>query len=402
MGITRALTAAVSGTFADQWKEIITAGSFSEHTAVAPGILQQSNAGRGTNYFGSEGVISNGSKIFIPENTAAFIFSQSGIENIITEPGGYEYEDGQESVFDGDGAGKSIIGQVRDRVGYGGQTADQKRIAFVNLREIRGLKFGTRGPLLYHDLFYESDLEILAFGSFAVQVTDPERFIRNFVPPNTTSYSFDNQQARAQISAEFLQSLIDALNTLSTEYRISHLPSQMEEVAAHITSDSSNAGTWRERFGFGVVAVGIENIEFTPESRELVKHYSSNRMNLKAYEGLSQETSNIGAQQKIAQGIQDHGLGDGAGLVFGMGLAQGISPQTAAPLAGNSSAPIPPPPTSTPIAPTPPPVSAPMTPAGWYADPWTTQQSSGASLRWWDGTQWTGHVSPPPPSPSAL
>ena len=396
MGIMRAIAGAVGGTFADQWKDIITPGSFTERTAVAPGILQQSNAGRGSNYLGSEGVISNGSKVFIPENTAAFVFSQSGIENIVTEPGGYEYQDGQESVFNRDGAKRSIIGQVKDRVGYGGQTADQKRVAFVNLREIRGVKFGTRGPLVYHDHFYEADLEILAFGSFAVQVADPERFIRNFVPPNTMSYSFDSPQARAQVSAEFLQSLIDALNTLSTEYRISQLPSQAEEVAAHITNDTSNAGTWTERFGFSVVAVGIENIEFTPGSRELVREYSSNRMSLKAYEGLSQETSNIGAQQKIAQGIQDHGLGDGGGLVFGMGFAQGISPQTAAPLSGNSSAPskdqdeavkdppapLPPPPMSTSTALRPTAASTPTTAAGWYEDPWATQQSSGGNLRW--------------------
>ena len=47
-------------------------------------------------------------------------------------------------------------------------------------------------------------------------------------------------------------------------------------------------------------------------------------MNLKAYEDISQRTSNIGAQQKIAQGVQDNGLGDGAGLIFGVNLAQNL------------------------------------------------------------------------------
>lgn len=46
------------------------------------------------NVNGSEGVITNGSKIYVPENTAAFIFSESAIEEIITEPGGYEYRHG--------------------------------------------------------------------------------------------------------------------------------------------------------------------------------------------------------------------------------------------------------------------------------------------------------------------
>ena len=101
--------------------------------------------------------------------------------------------------------------------------------------------------------------------------------------------------------------------------------------------DNSNAGTWKERFGFEIVKVGIENIEFSPESRELVKQYSSNKMNLKAYEDISQKSSNIAAQQKIAQGIQDNGLGDGAGMIFGMNMAQNMNPQTAAPITQKSN-----------------------------------------------------------------
>lgn len=336
MGIIRAFTGAVGGTFADQWKDIITADHFDEHTVVSPGVYQQTNNGRGSNFNGSNGVISNGSKIFVPENTAAFIFSQSGIEEIITTSGGYEYQNGQKSIFNGDGITSSILNQAKDRFGFGGQTSDQKQIAFVNLREIRDIKFGTRGPLMYNDLFYGTDLEILAFGTFSLKIIDAETFIKNYVPANTNYYSFDDQKARSQIISEFIQSFTVALNSLSTTYRISQLPSQANEIAGKISVDNSNAGTWKERFGFEIAKVGIENIEFSPESRELVKQYSSNKMNLKAYEDISQKSSNIAAQQKIAQGIQDNGLGDGAGMIFGMNMAQNMNPQTAAPITQKS------------------------------------------------------------------
>ena len=75
MGLIKAVTDSIGGTFADQWKEIITVQDVDEHTEVSPGVLQESTNGRGVNNKGSVGVISNGSKIFIPENTAAFIFS---------------------------------------------------------------------------------------------------------------------------------------------------------------------------------------------------------------------------------------------------------------------------------------------------------------------------------------
>ena len=326
MGILRAIGGAVGGTLADQWKDIITADDFDEHTVVVPGCLKGMSNGRGSNTSGSDGVISNGSKIFVPENTAAFIFSHSGIENIITTPGAYEYQDGEESIFNGDSVSKSIFQQVKDRVGYGGISASQTEIAYVNLREIRNIKFGTRGPQVYNDIFYNCDLEIYAYGSFTIKVVDAERFIKNFVPANVNYYSFDDENVRSQIISDFVQSFIVTLNSLSDTYRISQLPSHANEISAKIAADQYNAGTWKERFGFEIVQVSIENIEFSPESRELVNKYNTNKMDVMAYDGVSQRTSNISAQQKIAEGIKNTGLGDMFGTIFGMNMAQNVSP----------------------------------------------------------------------------
>ncbi|MDH6365145.1 membrane protease subunit (stomatin/prohibitin family) [Enterococcus sp. PF1-24] len=326
MAIIKSITDAISGTLADQWKEVITAAPFDEQSAVVPGVIQQANNGRGNNFYYSDGVISNGSKIFVPENTAAFIFSRSGIEEIITTPGGYEYQNGEASIFNGDGLG-AIVGQAIDRVGYGGQSSKQKQIAFVNLREIRDLRFGTKGPMIYNDLFYGTDLEIVAFGTFSVKVTDPVKFIENYVPANVNYYSFNDPKTRSQILSEFLQSFTFALNSLSTDYRISQLPSQVNNIAYQILNDSMNAGTWNERFGFEIIQVGIESIDFSPESREIVKQFTTTKMNLKAYDEVSQKTSNVMAQQNISQGIKERGLGDSGGMLFGMNMVQNLGLQ---------------------------------------------------------------------------
>ena len=183
MGLIRAFSGAIAGTIGDQWKEIITSGHFDEHVIVAPGIKKTSSIWGGEN-IGDSGVITKGSKIYVPENTAAFIFNQSGIQDIITEPGGYEFTDGQESIFDGSTFAKAIMDQAMERLAYGGVSPDSMQIAFVNLREIRDIKFGTRGPQVYNDIYYGADLEIYAYGSFTIQVTDPVVLIENFVPPN--------------------------------------------------------------------------------------------------------------------------------------------------------------------------------------------------------------------------
>lgn len=331
MALIRAFTGALGGTFADQWLDIITVDRFDEHAALMPGIYQETNRGRGSNTRHSDAVISNGSRIYVPENTAAFIFDQSGIENIITESGGYEYRTGgTDSVFAGDGIGKSIFGQIGERFKYGGEPVANKRVAFVNLREIRGLKFGTPAPLMYHDRFYDTDLDIRARGMMSLRITNPTAFIRQFVPPNVDYISFDDPKTKSQLLSEFMQSFSVALNSLSNEYRISELPSQANAIAQAIAADKGNAGTWESRFGIHLAGIGIESIEFTPESRELVKQYSANRMNVAAYENVSQQASNIAAQQKIAQGVQESGFGDMGGMMLGVGFAQGVNPMTGA------------------------------------------------------------------------
>lgn len=325
MGIIRAISDSISGTFSDQWKEVITVGVFEEKVVLAPGILKSKNRNNGAANNGTENVISNKSIIYVPENTVAFIFSQSAIENIIDSPGGYEYLDGQKSVFAGDNVGKALLKQMIDRVGFAGITPEEKRVAFINLREIKGIRFGTKGPQVYNDLFYGADLEILAYGSFSLRVSDPEKFIKNFVQPNATFYSFDDPSVREKILPEFIQSFKLSLNSLSKNYRISELPSQSNEISKTVINDKLNVGSWKDRFGIEVTNVAVENIEFSTESRELVKQFSSNKMNIKAYDDVTQKTSDIAAQQKIAEGIQSNGLGDGGGMIFGMNIAQNLS-----------------------------------------------------------------------------
>lgn len=336
MGIVKAFSGALGGTFADQWKEIITAGPFNEYTVVAPGLYQRTNNGRGVNSKGSVDVISSGSKIFVPENSAAFIFSQAGIEDIITEAGGYEYTSGQATVFQGGGFKEAIARQTAGRFGYGGQTSDQKHIAFINLREIRGIKFGTRGPVVYHDRFYGADLEIVAFGTFSLRVVDPVAFVRNFLPPNTRSYAFDTVGSRQQIAAEFIQAFVVAVTSLSATHRISELLSQAGVISDSIADNEATLGSWIARYGLDVVQVGIEGMEFSPDSRELVRKYTEKKMSVSAFEGASQRASNMAAQQQIAGGVQNHGLGDGGGMLLGMNIAQAMNPQVATPAAQGS------------------------------------------------------------------
>lgn len=321
MGILRAVYGAVGGTFGDQWKDIVTSEEFDEHTLMSPGVVRGKNRWRGSNLFGSEDIISAGSKIFVPENTAMFMFGEGGIEEVIFESGNYVYEGGPANIFDS-GLNEAIFQESWERIQHGGIPSKQKRVAFVNLREIRNIKFGTKGPQIYHDNFYDSDLELQSYGAFSVIVTDAVKLVRNFIPPGERSYSVDSKKARAQLTAEFLQSFIGAVNSLSSEYRISALPSKVNEITSAIRDESGNAGTWEDRFGLRITGIAIENIELTEESRNIVMKYNKKKMDVSAFEDVSAKASDVASRQKMAEGVKEHGFGQGGGMIFGMDMAR--------------------------------------------------------------------------------
>jgi len=122
MGFIKAFTGALSGTFADQWKDFYKPSSVSATTAFYPAVAQGQNAGIGENTKGSDCIISNGSKIIVPTGTALITMQDGAITGCITEPGGYIYssnDPNSKSVFAGDGLMASTIGQSWERFKFG-------------------------------------------------------------------------------------------------------------------------------------------------------------------------------------------------------------------------------------------------------------------------------------------
>ena len=263
MGLISAAVGAVGGTLADQWLDFFTAPTFDEQTIVAPGVFQERNRGRGSNRSASANVISDGSRVVVPENTAVIITDGGGIVSVSTEPGYFVFRnDGQPSIFSGVRAvRKSLIRQSWERFKFGGQPGQQQLIYFVNLREIRNLRFGTPGPLPYKDfsLVPEAPARHRSCASgrgastrYASSI--PIRFFRNFLPANTQFYSLADEAASGQLRQEFITAFQAALQSLSRTTDIASLASHGPELAAALTNEGGPDGSWLERFGLEVVA----------------------------------------------------------------------------------------------------------------------------------------------------
>lgn len=324
MGLISAGTGAVGGTLADQWIDFFTAPAFGEQTLVAPGVLQVRNSGRGSNKHGSINVVTDGSRIAVPENTAVIITDGGGIVSVSTEPGYFIFRnDGQPSIFTGSDFRKSLITQSWERFKFGGTPGQQQLIYFVNLSEIRNQKFGTPGPLPYKDFSlvppgsaHAPVLRLRARGQYSVRIVDPIRFFRNFLPSNVRSYSLADNAANSQLTQEFITAFQAAVQALSRTTDIASLAAHGPELAAALTNEGGHDGSWIERFGLEVVGVAISAIEYDDASRELMDKYNKGML-------LGGSVGNSYAQATVADSALAMAEGGGGGTDM-IGLAMGL------------------------------------------------------------------------------
>ena len=79
MGLIQAVSGSIGGTLADQWKDFYTVPSGLPGTAALfAAVPQGTNAGRGSNTKGSSNIITNGSKIVVPEGYGLLLFQDGG------------------------------------------------------------------------------------------------------------------------------------------------------------------------------------------------------------------------------------------------------------------------------------------------------------------------------------
>lgn len=113
MGFIKAFAGAIGGTFADQWQEfMVPMPGVPATAAIYPAIVQETNQGRGSNTKGSSNIISNGSKIVVPEGTALITMQDGAITGCITEAGGFIFstdDPNAKSIFAKDGIVSSLI-----------------------------------------------------------------------------------------------------------------------------------------------------------------------------------------------------------------------------------------------------------------------------------------------------
>ena len=127
MGLIKAVTSSVSSGFGDQFKEFIECPKVEGNVLIQRGEVNHGDGNKNP----SEGIITKGSQIVVPDGMAMMIVDNGAIADFSAEPGIYTYEQSTEpTVFDG-GFFKGIkdtIKTIGRRITYGGQPAHDQRV----------------------------------------------------------------------------------------------------------------------------------------------------------------------------------------------------------------------------------------------------------------------------------
>lgn len=344
MGLVRAVTGAVGGVLADQWKDFYTVPAGLPSTAALfAAVPQGTNAGRGSNTSGSSNIITNGSKIVVPEGYGLLLFQEGKITGFVAEPGGYEWRSddlNSQSIFAGDDIVSTLITQSWERFKFGGQPGSQQAAFFVSLKELPDNRFGTQSEIYWDDGFLNTQVGAVTRGSYTLKIVDPILFVKNFVPASylQPGMVFDftdlDNAAASQLFNEVVGSLAPAFslytNDPSKGNRITKIQQDSVGFARSLSDAVEQAYQWKSDRGLAITKTAIVSIEYDATTRELLK-------TVQRADALSGARGNSNLQASVAQGIQSAGEHSGAAGLVGIGMATGglagLQQQPAAPAA---------------------------------------------------------------------
>lgn len=273
MGLIKALSGAVGGTLADQWKEFFYCDALSSDTLMIKGEKRVS--GRSSNTKGNDNIISNGSGIAVADGQCMMIVEQGKIVEACAEPGEYTYDKSTEpSIFTGP-LGKGIIDTFKTigkRFTYGGDTGKDQRVYYFNTKELIDNKFGTPNPIPFRvvdrNIGLDIDVSVRCSGVYSYKIADPLLFYTNVCGNVEREYTRDTIDG--QLKTEFISALQPAFGKLS------ELGLRPNQIVAHNTDlenamNSALSAKWGELRGLKVVSIALGSVTLPEEDAELIK-----------------------------------------------------------------------------------------------------------------------------------
>lgn len=287
MGLMKAAKDAVSTMMSDQWREYFYCDTLSNDILAVKGQKKVTD-GRNSNRKGIDNIISNGSIIAVNEGQCMLIVEQGEIVEFCGDAGEFVYDASTEpSLFYGS-LGESVAGTFRNigrRFSFGGSTARDQRIYYINTKEIMSNLFGTATPIPFRvideNIALDMEAGLRCNGQYSFKITDPLIFYKNICGNVTDDYN--RSELQGQMKSELITALQPAFARLSgMGIRYSALAAHSMEISRALREELSSL--WGELRGIEVVTVSINSATLSEKDAEYITSlqkeaaYSSDKM----------------------------------------------------------------------------------------------------------------------------
>lgn len=350
MGLIKAITGALGGTLADQWKEFFYCESIPEDTLMVKGEKRLTS--RSSNTKGNDNIISNGSGIAVADGQCMIIVEQGKVVEFCAEPGQFTWDASSEpSLFAGK-LGTSIIETFKTigrRFTYGGDTGKDQRVYYFNTKEIPNKKFGTANPIPFkvvinEQLGFKLSVDLRCNGVYSYKVIDPLLLYTSFM--GNVADQFKCEQLDSMLKAELIQALQPALAVLSAQgVSYDQIPAHTVEVRNALNIELKD--TWGRR-GIEVFSLNMGVPSIPEDQRQKITEWEENSMTLNPnvaaarmvggqISAMNKAAENEGGAMNgfIGMGMAMNSGGMNASNLYAMGQNQPVQPaQPAAPANG--------------------------------------------------------------------
>ena len=351
MGLIKAITGALGGTLADQWKEFFYCESIPEDTLMVKG--EKRITSRSSNTKGNDNIISNGSGIAVADGQCMIIVEQGKVVEFCAEPGQFTWDNSTEpSLFAGK-LGTSIIETFKTigrRFTYGGDTGKDQRVYYFNTKEIPNKKFGTANPVPFkvvinEQLGFKLSVDLRINGVYSYNVVDPLLLYTSFM--GNVSDTFKCEQLDGMLKAELIQALQPALAVLSANgVSYDQIPAHTTEVRDALNIELKD--TWGKR-GIEVNSLNMGVPSIPEDQRKKITEWEETSMTLNPNVGaarmiggqisaMNTAAANEGGAMNgfIGMGMAMNAGGMNASNLYAMGQNQPVQPAQPAAPAANS------------------------------------------------------------------
>lgn len=276
MGLIQAALVAASSTLSDQWKEYFYCDAIPSDVLMVKG---QKRVSKKSSNKGNDNIISNGSVICVADGQCMIIVDQGKVAEVCAETGEFVYDSSTEpSIFTG-GLKKGIVDSFKTfgrRFTFGGDTAKDQRVYFINTKEILDNKFGTATPIPFRivdkRLNFDYDCSLRCNGVYSYRITDPVIFYTKLAGNVSKEYTRDLLDT--QLKSEFISALQPSIGKLSEmEIRPSGLPAHVGELAEYMNATLTKE--WSEGRGIEIGKIAINSITIPEEDQKVLQKLQS-------------------------------------------------------------------------------------------------------------------------------